>query len=46
MVDRDTGTGTAQRRPESWHGWTWRSERLENYILAHPFAPAAAIAID
>ena len=46
MVDRDPGTGTAERRPESWHGWTWRSERLENYILAHPFAPVAGTAID
>ena len=46
MVDRDTETGTAERRPESWHGWTWRSERLEAYLLAHPFAPAAPTAID
>ena len=46
MVDLNPDTGTAQRRPESWHGWTWRSERLEDYIIAHPFAPATADAID
>ena len=46
IVDRNPDTGTAQRRPESWHGWTWRSERLEDYLIAHPFAPATADAID
>jgi hypothetical protein len=46
MVDRNPDTGVAQRRPESWHGWTWRSERLEDYILAHPFAPTPGDAID
>jgi hypothetical protein len=35
-----------QRFGDSWHGWTWRSERLETYLIEHPFAPEAADAID
>jgi hypothetical protein len=31
---------------KSWHGWTWREDRLERYMLEHPFAPKTADAID
>jgi hypothetical protein len=30
----------------SWHGWTWRKDRLERYMLEHPFAPRTVDAID
>lgn len=46
VVNRNPDDGTPERRLESWHGWTWRGERLESYVLAHPFAPKAADAIE
>jgi hypothetical protein len=46
VVLRVWEAGTAQVFGHSWLGWTWRQERLENYLLAQPFAPGAADAID
>jgi hypothetical protein len=46
VVVQDWNGGTAHRMPETWHGWTWREDRLESYLIEHPFAPAAATAID
>jgi hypothetical protein len=43
---RDWEKRTAQPFARSWHGWTWRNERLEHYLMLHPFAPAKADAID
>jgi hypothetical protein len=34
------------RFPQDWREWTWRGERLTNYLLAHPFAPDIAESID
>jgi hypothetical protein len=25
--------------PQDWQSWTWRDDRLRQYLLAHPFAP-------
>jgi hypothetical protein len=44
LVDRLNQS--AHPMPETWQGWTWREERLEAYLVAYPFAPDAADAID
>jgi hypothetical protein len=46
VVAVDWGGRSARRFPETWHGWTWRQDRLETYLIEHPFAPVAADAID
>jgi hypothetical protein len=32
--------------PQDWREWTWRSERLQQYLLAHPFSPEPSRLID
>jgi hypothetical protein len=32
--------------PQDWREWTWRSERLQQYLLAHPFSPEPSRPID
>lgn len=46
VVVQDWDSQTARLTPETWHGWTWREDRLEAYLIEHPFAPEAADAID
>ncbi|MEO7222299.1 MAG: DUF4173 domain-containing protein [Devosia sp.] len=31
---------------EDWREWTWRSDRLQQYLLQHPFSPDAAALIE
>jgi hypothetical protein len=31
---------------QDWRGWTWREDRLINYLLVHPFAPGASGTIE
>jgi hypothetical protein len=31
-----------QLAPVDWQSWTWRQERLRQYLVTHPFAPDAA----
>ena len=31
---------------QDWREWTWRSERLQQYLLAHPFSPSPAPLIE
>jgi hypothetical protein len=33
-------------RPSGWQEWTWRSERLQHYLLQHPFSPDTAALIE
>ena len=46
VVAIDWENRSAHRFPETWHGWTWREDRLEEYLIEHPFAPKTADAID
>lgn len=46
LVARDWIARTAQRLPQSWHGWSWREERLTQYLIEHPFAPESVQAIE
>lgn len=32
--------------PQDWREWTWRSERLQQYLLAHPFSPSPTTTIE
>jgi hypothetical protein len=32
--------------PQDWQEWTWRSERLQQYLLAHPFSPSPTTTIE
>lgn len=27
--------------PQDWQSWTWRGERLRQYVVSHPYAPGA-----
>ncbi|MEO6012937.1 MAG: DUF4173 domain-containing protein [Devosia sp.] len=38
--------GDIHRFALDWRGWTWRNDRLEQYLIDHPFAPDIARAID
>jgi hypothetical protein len=29
-----------------WREWTWRVDRLQQYLLAHPFSPDRAALIE
>ena len=40
LIDRDL-TGTANQRAGDWQSWTWRDDRLRQYLKAQPFAPDA-----
>jgi hypothetical protein len=31
---------------QDWREWTWRSDRLQQYLLAHPFSPDLATPIE
>jgi hypothetical protein len=31
---------------EEWQEWTWRGDRLQQYLLAHPFSPDRTALID
>lgn len=46
VVRRDWDAKTVQVFARSWHGWTWRQERLETYLLSQPFAPDTVDGID
>lgn len=35
----DPDSGAALLLPQAWQTWTWREDRLRQYLLAHPFAP-------
>lgn len=45
-LDRDFRTGTGQVAPYEWQSWTWRLERLNQYLLGQPFAPDPVDAIN
>ena len=45
-VDRDASTGETHLAPVGWRSWTWRHDRLSQYLLAQPFAPDPADAIN
>jgi len=40
LIDRDL-TGTTNLRAVDWQSWTWRDDRLRQYLKAQPFAPDA-----
>ncbi len=46
VVSRDWSPGTAQAQAQDWRSWSWRQQRLEQYLLKQPFAPASVDAID
>jgi hypothetical protein len=45
VIDRD-GLGKAELWPIEWQRWTWRQERLRQYIKGQVFAPERRAAID
>jgi hypothetical protein len=46
LIARDVSTGTGRLRAFDWRAWTWREDRLRQYVLAHPFAPEPVGAMD
>lgn len=46
LVVNDTDAGNVQVPQLGWRSWSWRGERLQQYLLQHPFAPGAAAVID
>jgi hypothetical protein len=46
VLYRDPSGGEVYLFRQSWHGWTWRGDRLNQYLLQHPFAPDTADAIE
>ena len=45
-VDRDVSTGETHIAPFDWRAWTWRLDRLSQYLLGQPFAPDPPDAIN
>lgn len=43
LLDRDH-SGRTLLRPVEWQSWTWRDQRLRDYLQAHPFAPPPIVA--
>jgi hypothetical protein len=46
VIYNDFGTKDVHAFAQDWREWTWRSERLQQYLLAHPFSPRPAPIID
>jgi hypothetical protein len=39
VVVRDVSAGVTRPQDQDWQTWTWREDRLRQYLMAHPFAP-------
>ena len=46
VVHANFSTGDVHAFAQDWREWTWRNDRLVNYLLAHPFSPHGAESID
>jgi len=46
VVHARQGPLDVHRFAQDWREWTWRQDRLANYLLAHPFSPDSARSID
>jgi hypothetical protein len=46
VISANPDTGIVQRWERDWREWSWRGERLANYLLAHPFSPVATPTIE
>ncbi len=46
VISTDCATKDIHGCTRDWREWTWRGERLADYLLAHPFPPDVAATID
>lgn len=46
VIHTDPSTGEVRPVDREWQEWTWRADRLQEYLLAHPFSPDVAALIE
>ncbi len=46
LTRSELASRVASGAPSDWREWTWRSDRLQNYLLQHPFSPDLTALID
>ena len=46
VIQADFDTKDVHLFAQDWREWTWRQDRLQNYLLGHPFSPDRSATID